>query len=258
MRWIAVSLIAVAATAGPASAQQPMGQQRQPRYVYEAYYQISFADMEEWNRIYREYAAPIWNTLRDEGLIQGWSASTHQTGEAYNWRLALRFYDWASKEPAVQQYVSRLEKAAPPATVEKMRRMIVAHHDELWQVGDVRLPPEGAPPTRYAYHSSFQINFGDLPEWNRIYEQTIAPILADAMRKSLLGGWVTYNHDTGGEYNWKIIYLFRNWDSIDDFFGEFLGRLQKEHPEPWTRIGRLAQAHKDYIWAPVPMEATSP
>ena len=68
-----VSLPFLAPVPGEAQEAQPIS------HVYEAYYQVNFADLEEWNRLYWEHDAPILTTLRDEVTTRSdrWTRSFH-------------------------------------------------------------------------------------------------------------------------------------------------------------------------------------
>ena len=92
-------IAAVLATLVLVSAVPVMAQEGPPRYVHESYLQMSFADVDEWNAIYREHIVPLLQELRDESMLEGWFLSSHQTGGNYTYRFAFRFYDWASIMP---------------------------------------------------------------------------------------------------------------------------------------------------------------
>ncbi len=227
-------------------APQPLASQEQsaPAHVYEAYYRIDFADLEEWNGRYWEYAVPILEELQEEGVIEGWNQWQHQTGSEYNVRFAVRTYDWASISTFWSEYLSRLRAASPAGG----GRMIVEHRDEIWNIGEVHVPPELE--TTHLYASTFRVSFADMAEWTRMWTDVVAPILQEAMAEGLLGGWVKLNHNTGGPHNSKVLYFFESWDDIDDLLEKLLGTMAEEHPDEWARTNELFQAHDDVIWVP--------
>lgn len=223
-------------------------QERQANYVYEAFYRVSGADMEEWNQQYREYSVPVLRALQEEGVIEGWNQWQHQTGGEYNVRLAMRTYDWASLETFWDEYLSRLQEAMPEAAWQSGSRMIIEHRDEIWDIGAVNVPANMQ--ASHIYASTFRVNFADMTEWNRMWTEVATPILEQAMSDGILSGWVKLNHNTGGPHNSKILYFFDSWDDIDDMFARLGQTMQEEHPDEMTRIGELSQAHDDVIWVP--------
>jgi len=220
-----------------------------PAFLYEAYYKVGYADLPEWNRMYFEYSVPIFEALRDRGVIEGWGHWVHQTGGDYNIRMAIRTYDWNSLDVFWDEYLRRMEATIPAADLEGSMRMIRAHRDEIWDFGDISVPP--GTQTSYMYAATYQYNFADTEEWNRIWGQAMTPLLRDAQAEGLLGGWVTLVHNTGGSHNFKVLFVFDEWDKIDDFTGTVLGRMAEEHPQDFQRFMALIQAHDDAIYEPV-------
>jgi hypothetical protein len=76
-------------------------------------------------------------------------------------------------------------------------------------------------------------------------------MLDAAIQDGTLGGWVIESHNTGGRYNWKVLYFFEEWDTIDDFFESVLPRIMGD-AALWSRMGGMIQAHDDIIWTSVP------
>ena len=219
-----------------------------PTHVYEAYYRVSRADLDEWNRLYQEESVPVLTDLQNEGIIQGWDQWQHSTGGEYNIRLSIRTYDWASFERFWDEFLSRRSESAT-----RRGRMILAHRDEIWNVNAVNAPADTE--IGYLYASTYQVNFPDLEEWNRLWTDVAIPILDEAMDDGLLGGWVLLGHNTGGPHNSKMMYLFENWDGIDDVFESLQETLAEEHAEDWETMNRLRGPHDDIIWVPTPTEA---
>lgn len=222
--------------------------QEDPAHVYLAFYKVGFDDLDEWNRQYWEYAVPVLEELRAEGVIQGWNQWQHDVGSEYNVRFAVRTYDWASLGTFWSEYLSRLREVTPEAEWDASSRMIQAHRDEIWDVDEIQVSDDLE--VARAYVSSFQLSFADTQEWDRIWSEVSAPILQEAMDDGLLGGWVKLTHNTGGPHNGKVIYLFEEWDDIEDMWAMFLGTLAEDHPEDWSATMGMVQAHDDVIWAP--------
>lgn len=244
MKRAALCLIGLALV----SAQPLTGQEeRPPAFVYEAYYQVEYADLDDWNRQYWDYSVPVLEKLQEDGVIQGWGQWQHQTGGSdYNIRFVARTYDWASLDKFWSEYLSRLQAATPEAEWEAGARMIVEHRDEIWDIEQVHVPA-GAQ-TSYMYASTFRVNFAEMENWDRLWNEVAAPILEGAMNDGILSGWVKLSHNTGGPHNSKVLYFFDSWDDIDDLFGRLISTLAEDHPSEWARANELNRAHDDAIW----------
>lgn len=215
--------------------------------AYLAFYKVSYADLPEWTRLYQEVTTPALQEMVDEGHISAFHAWEHLHGGEYNFRIAIRADEWDAYGPLWEMLMTRIA-ARNPAGLEAIMGMIQGHYDEIYQITRVNAP--AGTQWAYAYDSMFQVNFGDIEAWEALWEAHAFPALNDAMAAGTLGGWVTEMHHTGGRYNWKVIYLFEDWDSIDDFFNGMMGALMSD-PAVWGEMGSMIQAHDDIIWAPV-------
>ncbi len=242
-RILQVSLV-LALFAMPAVAQDA-GQGEQ---VYVASFKIGYADLGDWITSYQEHDVSVLQGLQESGLIVGWNVWQHNTGGEYNWRFAVRTDNWAAFAKFWQEYLGQTAELAGVGS-QRIGRMIQAHYDEIWDITEVNVP-EGLTAS-YLYDARFQIAFPDVDAWNEMWAEHAAPVLNQAMKDGLLGGWVTEGHNTGGRYNWKVLYLFEEWDDIDDVLGRLLGALTSD-PEVWNHMGSLIAAHDDVIWEAVP------
>jgi hypothetical protein len=231
-------------------AQPLVGQEPpQPNLVYEAYYRVDFDDLDEWNRRYWAYSVPVLEELREEGVIEGWSHSQHQTGgDGYNVRFTARTYDWGAIETFWSEYFSRLQAVTPAAEWADGGRLIAEHRDAIWDIEEVTFVDE--PEFTHVYISTFRLNFADMGEWDEMWTDVAAPILAEAMSEGILTGWVKLGHNTGGPHNSKVLYFFNGWDQIDDLFAKLIGTMAEAHPDQFARINEMIRAHDDFIWAP--------
>lgn len=230
----------------PATAQE--AEQQPPQFVYNAYFKIGFAHMQEWTSIYQQHTVPILTQLQEEGIIQGWATWQHQTGGEYNWLMAVRTWDWAAFDTFWESYLSRL----PAEVLAATGKMIAAHYDEIWDITQIHFP-ERTVETSYLYSSSYQVSFADMDAWNEAWAQHVAPVLNQAMTDGLLGAWVVLGHNTGGRHNWRVLYFFEQWDNMDDFFQRVSAAVLGD-PQVWEQIGGMVVSHEDYIWVPVPRQ----
>lgn len=220
-----------------------MGAQDNAR-VYVAYHQISYGDLREWMDLYNKNSVPVLETLVEEGVITGFDARMHSTGGEYNIRQAFRGTSDTDFGDFWAKYLSRLA-ARDPAGDERGARMIMAHHDEIWNIDQVNVP-DGATP-KYFYDAQFQVNFADLEEWNRMWDETFGPALQQAVTDGILVGWVEESHNTGGKFNWKLITLVDDWDHIDEITASVFEAAPLDHP-----IWSMFTAHMDEVWESLP------
>lgn len=246
-RYVSLTLLSALVAASPAVAQQAA--QRQATFLYAAYFKIGYGDLDEWNRIYHQHSVPVLRELQSEGVIEGWGAWQHSTGGEYNWRLAIRTYNWAQLAEFWEKYLGRLQQRAPDAMV-RTGQIVQAHEDEIFNIAEAHVPSP-TPAISYLYESKFHLRFADEESWNQMWAQHAAPALEQAMKDGLLVGWVKLAHNTGGRYNWKVLYLFDSWDDIDDNFDRLISALASD-PARWNRLGKMIQSHDDVLWTTVP------
>ena len=219
-------------------------------HVYEAYYKVKTGDLPEWNSYYFQYAIPVLEALRSEGVIEGWTQWQHMTGGEYNIRFAIRAFDWAAYDTFWAEYLARTAAASSEAETERIMRMIQGHYDEVWDIGHADVAETGE--SAYLYASTYQYNFADMQEWNRIWMDVVGPLITEAKAEGLVDGWVILNHNTGGTHNFKVLYMFDEWDHIDDFFERVQGSMAEANPEDAQKFGQLVVSHDDIIWVPTP------
>lgn len=244
MRIVSSVALALLFVCPPLAAQDAV----EPTQVYLAYYKLNFADMEDWTAGYHKYAVPALEELKAEGVITGYGVWQHNTGGEYNWRFAARATDWAKFDTFWSEYLSRWSERAGEEA-DRYVAMIEAHKDEIWGLSEVQMvdEPEGS----YLYDSHYQISFTDMEEWNKAWAEVVAPVLGQAMEDGILEGWARLSHNTGPRFNVKVLYLFENWDHMDDMFGRVIAAVTGD-AERWQQIGGMIDAHDDVIWAAVP------
>jgi hypothetical protein len=235
---IVILLTLLAIPASTAQAQEPA-----PR-VYVAYYQISFGDLEEWIGSHYQYSVPILDELVAEGALTGHGARMHNTGGEYNIRQVLRGDTDTDFEAVWDQYLGRFASRHPEAS-ERGNRMILAHEDEIWNIDEVNVDQGSV--GKYMYDAQFLVNFADLEEWISTWNSVFGPALEQARADGLLTGWVTESHNTGGKFNWKVLMLTDDWDSLDDVTARVFEAAPLSHP-----IWKLFTAHKDELWETLP------
>ncbi len=236
---LTLALVAALLAAAPAAAQEDPG-----AHVYLAYFKIGYNDLPAYLELHDRVEVPLLNELVEEGVLTGFGLQTHNTGGEYNLRLAVRSNDWASLGDFWSKYLARFAERHP-AEFARSNEMIVAHTDEVWDISRSNVP-QGAP-VRYLYDSKFQVRFSQMDAWNAAWNEHLIPLMDKAIADGLLGGWVIEEHNTGGPDNWKVLYLFESWDTMDDFFAAFLPAAMSNQ----TLLGLMGsamQSHDDIIW----------
>lgn len=229
--------------------EQPPADEAQPM-IYEAFYAVDYGSVGDWTAQHRAFAVPVLQSLRDEGLISGWSYWRHQTGgDGYNFRLAIRS-DWAGFNTFWAEYGSQLREAMPEAEWRERSAMVDRHRDSIWNIEQAGSSESDGEAT-HLYASTFRVDFPDLDEWNEIWELVVVPTYNRATEAGSLRGWVKLSHNTGGDHNFKVLYFFDGWDQIDDFFADLTSSLADDHPVRFARLNEMLREHDDAIWIPV-------
>lgn len=58
---------------------------------------------------------------------------------------------------------------------------------------------------------------------------------AEGEQEGLVGGWVRLTHHTGGNRDFKLLYMFEDRDHMDDFFRVVQTPMAEEHPDAALR-----------------------
>ena len=61
------------------------------------------------------------------------------------------------------------------------------------------LAQQDAEPT-HLYVARYKVNYGDLEEWNRLFNEHAVPILTEMQSEGIITNWGNWQHDTGGDY----------------------------------------------------------
>ena len=213
--------------------------------VYISLYNVRYGDIPEYTAFYEANTRPILESMVAEGTITGFGIRMHHTGGEYTIRQRLSGTDDTNFEAAALMLNTRLAESNPSG-VERQNRMIQAHADEVWTIGQLNVP-EDTGNVQYVYEAQFQVNRAELPRWSQIWEDDMYPVLERAIADDLLEGYVVLDHNTGGRFNWKILWLHETWDSMDDFEAAFFAAAPMDHPM-WS----MYTSHRDELWQTLP------
>lgn len=218
---------------------------------YVADYNIAWESILEWNKMYQDHSVPILQGLVDDGVITGWSAWMHNTGAEYNWRMVIESSTWDNLDQFWDQYLS----GYPEDVMEESGDMLTAHRDQIWDASMVKFA-ENVSDTKYIYEALYQVNFSNMESWNSIMQEREIPVWDKAMENDLINGYVVLGHNTGDRYNHGRVYLFSEWDTMDDFHGYIMEDILSD-AKLWNKVGSMIEAHTDAIWERVPDQLQS-
>ena len=213
--------------------------------VYISLYNVKYGDIPEYTAFYEANTRPILESMVADGTITGFGIRMHHTGGEYTVRQRLSGTDDTNFEAAALMLNTRLAESNPSG-VERQNRTIQAHADEVWTIGQLNVP-EDTGNVQYVYEAQFQVNRAELPRWSQIWEDDMYPVLERAIADDLLEGYVVLDHNTGGRFNWKILWLHETWDNMDDFEAAFFAAAPMDHPM-WS----MYTSHRDELWQAVP------
>lgn len=104
------------------------------KYLYDAQFQVSFADLEAWSRMWNETFGPALRQAVTDGLLLGWVEESHNTGGRFTWKFISMVEDWDT----IDELTAAVFEAAP--LDHPIWSMFSAHMDEVWET----LPPPAA------------------------------------------------------------------------------------------------------------------
>lgn len=229
---------------GPVAAQE----ERADPYVRESYWQVSYADLEDWIGTYNDYVVPALTSMQEEGLINGFTAGQHNSGGRYNFRFVMIVPDWGSIDAALQALNSRMAEAGTP----DLSSMIQAHEDNIWRLTDL-YQREGAAPNRHLYIAKFNVRPSELEMWNAYYDEVWRPALLEVTEAGTMNGFAVEQHEHGGAMNWQLLLLMPDWDSIDDAWAAQFAAFEASG-DRFEAITRAFIAHEDDIWDTISVE----
>jgi hypothetical protein len=218
------------------------GETGQNELLYISDYNIAWQHLAEWTNLHHEHTVPVLDALVEDEIITGWSAWQHHTGSEYNWRLIFQAADWADFEV----YWEEFSKRFPEDVSERGSTMVKSHRDQIWNQSDFHLSESVENPV-WAYEAQYQVNFSDMEAWDKDWNEKMVPTLEDAVAEGILGGWVARDHKAGDRFNRVVVYLFEEWDNIDDLMDKVMSDLLADQ-DRWQILGGMISAHDDVIW----------
>lgn len=215
-----------------------------PTRVYVAYYQVSWGDLPEWLELFQEHWRPRLAAAVDAGHILGFGAQIHNTGGVYNFRVAMQGTQDTNYDRVWGELMSGWV-ADDPDSFDRVLELIDGHDDEVWNIDEMVFTPGSE--WQYMYDNQVQLAYSDLMSYTERFKEAAGELLEQALADGLIAGWVIETHNTGGRFNWKILFLFPEWGDIHEFQTRMLTALPLDHPmwDGW-------KAHRDELWEALP------
>ncbi|MDH3732425.1 MAG: hypothetical protein OEU54_02785 [Gemmatimonadota bacterium] len=106
---------------------------------------------------------------------------------------------------------------------------------------------EGPTPNRI-YIATYMVNYGNIPEYQELYETQGVPILDELVEEGMLVGFNFRMHHTGGEYTLREGLIGDPDTDFDAVWAAYNGRWEERHPAGFERLGAIIDAHEDEVW----------
>lgn len=216
-----------------------------PTRVYVSYFQVGYGDLLEWLDLYQEHWAPLLDEAVEEGAIMGHGAQTHNTGGIYNFRLSMRGNQDTNFDRANEAILGRWMERHPESFTRALE-MMRSHEDDIWNIDQMSIT-EGAD-WQFMYDNLVQLPYSEWLGYTQVWNDAMGELLEEARADGVLAGYVIESHNTGGApFNWKILFLFPDWNSIHELQARMLGAVPMDHPM-WANW----LSHKDELWERLP------
>jgi len=95
------------------------------------------------------------------------------------------------------------------------------------------------------YISYLKLDFADMDAMIEGYQEVEVPVLDALVEEGILTGYGLATHDTGGEYNLRMVLATPNWDALGDFWDAYFARLPEDYV---ASVMSMIRGHTDEIW----------
>jgi len=212
--------------------------------VYVAYYQVPYGDLLEWVDLYQTHWAPRLESAVEAGHIIGFGAQLHNTGGIYNFRLAMRGTQDTNYDRVWGEFMGGwMEEDA--ASFNRVLELMQGHDDEIWNIEELVVTPGTA--WTYMYDNQVELAYTDLMGYTARFKEVAGDLLEQARADGVIAGWVIESHNTGGRFNWKIMFLVPEWGDLLELQNRMLAVMPLDHP-----IWDAWKTHRDDLWESLP------
>ncbi|MGD8326595.1 MAG: hypothetical protein PVF65_06740 [Sphingomonadales bacterium] len=216
-------------------------------FVYATYHHCKLDKQSKADEIVKEHDAPVYNQMKEEGLVTGWGWLAHHTGG--HWRR-VSFYSAPSLNAlldAQDAFGERMDEKAPKAG-EEMAKICTSHDDYIWRA-------EAGGGTNAAGRSIFSTYFicdeAREERADEIMKENFAPIYNRYVSEGKLGGWGWLSHWVGGQYRRLLTISGADMKTVLANRDALIGELYAEGNEAGTEFNDICSSHVDYMWMAV-------
>ncbi len=211
--------------------------------------QVPGGDMAALNQNVDSLMRPVLDAMVDEGIINNWGIVTHNWGDEWNWNWYMFTKDHATFVSAWSEFVNRLQ-AADSTAFAAIYRYVTEHKDNTYGVRHFKgreLMEDEAPP-KFMMLNQHKVRPMDLGAANALTDSTFAMVLDAMVDDGTLYFWGQINHSWGDEWNYNYYIGAENHADFVSAWGEFVERLQTNHPDALGEFQKLSKSHKDNLY----------
>ena len=93
-----------------------------------------------------------------------------------------------------------------------------------------------------------QVAMSNMGTVGRLADSLFVPVLKELVDEGLIYGFGQFNHFWGDEWNYNLWYTVKDMASFDNFWDEYVTRVNDRHPGAFALITKHFNAHKDNIY----------
>lgn len=217
-------------------------------YSYVTYEYCKLSGQDRADEIVKEFEAPVYNALVEEGVINGWGWLSHHTGG--RWRRLLYYTnDTVDGLLDAQEAIGERFEGLDLGDEADRSDLCPAHDDYIWSVDLVGGDPDAS---RADAGLSVYIVCNESTEEraDELFESTYVPILDKLLADGKIASWSWLSHFVGGKYRRLQSMTGADHKAILAARGELLDALYGgDEPDPAAvEFNEICGSHSDYLW----------
>jgi hypothetical protein len=247
--YVFVAALIVGAMSVACMAQEEEEEQEGPSgYAYVTYSYCKLSGQERADEIVKEFEAPVYNKLVEEGVINGWGWLSHHTGGL--WRRAF-FYQHETVNGLLDAQAEMQKRFDAMDIGDEADRsdLCGAHDDYIW-AADLTSggPGESRAPAGLSVYYVCTESMEERAD--ELFESTFVPLLDKAVADGKLAAWGWLSHFIGGKYrrlqsmtgaDHKAVLAARD-DLLEALYGG------DEPNAAAVEFNEICGSHTDYMW----------
>jgi len=217
-------------------------------YVYATYSYCVPEGQDEDDKEVAEVAAPIYNKMIDEGVINSWGYLAHHTGGM--WRRLFYFQNDTVDGllDGLDDMQARFE-ALPDDDEDDSDNPCWAHDDYIWSIeaGNPGANEGGADAGLSVY---YVCNESREERADELVQSTFAPLLDKAVSDGKIASWSWLSHFIGGKYRRLQTMIGADHKAVLSARADLLEALYggDEPNAAAVEFNEICGSHSDYLW----------